>query len=194
MDGVKPKPLASSEITALLAAAARGEPGALDRLMPVVYEQLRQTARGQLRRLRLGQTLDTTALVHEAYFKLADRAGAGFQDRAHFFSVAAVAMRHILVDEARRRATLKRSGAQVTLDPEMLKVDAKAVDILAVDEALRALEKLDARQARLVELRYFGGLTEEETAHELQVTARTVRRDWSTARAFLARALATSAE
>ena len=138
----------------------------MDRLLPLVYDDLRLRARQQLRRRRSGQTLDTTALVHEAYLKLVDQTQAGYQDRCHFFAAAATAMRHILVDRARRHAALKRGGAgqQVALDSSLLQIEAKAVEILALDEALRTLAKADERLARLVELRFFGGLTLEETA------------------------------
>ncbi|HEX9941198.1 MAG TPA: ECF-type sigma factor [Thermoanaerobaculia bacterium] len=181
----------SGEITRILAAARRGEPNALDRLLPLVYDDLRFRARLRLRRHRPGQTLDTTALVHEAYLKLVDQSQADYRDRCHFFAAASMAMRHILVDSARRHAALKRGGAgrQVTLDSARLQVEAKAVEILALDEALRALAEVDERLARLVELRFFGGLTLEETAEALQLSERTVQRDWRTARAFLYRTL-----
>lgn len=181
----------SEEITQILAAARRGESDAMDRLLPLVYDDLRLRARQQLRRRRSGLTLDTTALVHEAYLKLVDQTQADYQDRCHFFAAAATAMRHILVDRARRHAALKRGGAgqQVALDSSLLQIEAKAVEILALDEALRTLAKADERLARLVELRFFGGLTLEETAEALQLSERTVQRDWRAARAFLYRTL-----
>lgn len=181
----------SGEITQVLAAARRGEPDAMDRLVPLVYDDLRLRARQQLRRHRPGQTLDTTALVHEAYLKLVDQTQADYGDRCHFFATAATAMRHILVDRARRYASLKRGGAgqQITLDSGLLQIEAKAVEILDLDEALRSLAEADARLARLVELRFFGGLTLEETAEALQLSERTVQRDWRAARAFLYRTL-----
>jgi RNA polymerase sigma factor (TIGR02999 family) len=181
----------NDEITQILAAARRGEPDAMDRLLPRVYDDLRLRARRQLRRRRPGQTLNTTALVHEAYLKLVDQTQASYQDRCHFFAAAATAMRHILVDRARRHASLKRGGAgqQVALDSGLLQIEAKAVEVLALDEALRSLAKADERLARLVELRFFGGLTMEETAEALQLSERTVQRDWRAARAFLYRTL-----
>jgi RNA polymerase sigma factor (TIGR02999 family) len=179
------------EISQVLAAARRGEPDAMDRLLPLVYDDLRFRAHRQLRRRRPGQTLDTTSLVHEAYLKLVDQSQADYRDRCHFFAAAAMAMRHILVDRARRHAALKRGGAgqQVTLDSALLQIEAKAVEILDLDAALRSLAQSDERLARLVELRFFGGLTLEETAEALQLSERTVQRDWRTARAFLYRTL-----
>jgi len=181
----------SEKITQILAAARRGESDAMDRLLPLVYDDLRLRARQQLRRRRSGLTLDTTALVHEAYLKLVDQTRADYHDRCHFFAAAATAMRHILVDRARRHAALKRGGAgqQVALDSSLLQIEAKAVEILALDEALRTLAKADERLARLVELRFFGGLTLEETAEAWQLSERTVQRDWRAARAFLYRIL-----
>jgi RNA polymerase sigma factor (TIGR02999 family) len=181
----------SGEITRLLGAARRGEPDAMDRLLPLVYDDLRLRARRQLRRRRPGQTLDTTALVHEAYLKLVDPAQADYRDRCHFFAAAATAMRHVLVDSARRHAAQKRGGAgrQVALDSGLLRIEAKAIEILALDEALRKLAGVDGELARLVELRFFGGLTLEETAEALHLSERTVQRDWRTAKAFLFRTL-----
>lgn len=180
------------EVTQLLAAVRQGEGSAMDRLMTLVYDELRAVARRQLRRWHPGQTLDTTALVHEAYLKLVDQAGASWQDRAHFLSVAGVAMRHILVDAARRRAAKKRGGEglRITfaeLQPDQGGTDAsrQAVEILDLDEALTSLAARNERLSRLVELRFFAGLTEEETAQTLGTSERTVRRDWLKARAFL---------
>jgi RNA polymerase sigma factor (TIGR02999 family) len=168
----------------------------MDRLMTLVYDELRAVARRQLRRWRPGQTLDTTALVHETYLRLVDQAGASWQDRAHFLSVAGVAMRHILVDAARRRVAKKRGGEglRITLDdlqPDQGGTDAsrRAVEILDLDEALTSLAVRNERLSRLVELRFFAGLTEEETAQTLGTSERTVRRDWLKARAFLFHAL-----
>ena len=180
------------EVTQLLAAVRQGDGSAMDRLMTLVYDELRAVARRQLRRWRPGQTLDTTALVHEAYLRLVDQAGASWQDRAHFLSVAGVAMRHILVDAARRRVAKKRGGEglRITLDelqPDQRGMDAarQAVEILDLDEALTSLAARNERLSRLVELRFFAGLTEEETAQTLGISERTVRRDWLKARAFL---------
>lgn len=175
------------EITRLLVAVRGGEPGAFDQLLPLVYDELRSAARSQLRRRRAGQTLDTTALVHEAYVRLVDRTRAEWRDRGHFLAVAAVAMRHILVDHARRRMAQKRGGdaVRVTLDEARVGRDAPVVEILALDQALDALAALNERLSKLVELRFFGGLTVEETAGVLDVSERTVKRDWRKARAFL---------
>jgi RNA polymerase sigma factor (TIGR02999 family) len=182
----------AGEITHLLAAARRGEADAFDRLVPLVYDELRGVARRQLRRCRPGQTLDTTALVHEAYLKLAAPTAVDFRDREHFLSVAAVAMRHILVDAARRHASTKRGGKllNVTLnDFDLRDVNAggtdRALEILAVDQALGTLSAVDERLSRLVELIFFGGLNEEEAGQVLGISDRTVRRDWRKARAFL---------
>jgi len=184
------------EVTQLLAAVRQGDGSAMDRLMTLVYDELRAVARRQLRRFLPGQTLDTTVLVHEAYLRLVDQAGASWQDRAHFLSVAGVAMRHILVDAARRRVAKKRGGEglRITLDelaPDQRGMDAarQAVEILDLDEAMTSLAARNERLSRLVELRFFAGLTEEETAQTLGISERTVRRDWLKARAFLFHAL-----
>jgi RNA polymerase sigma factor (TIGR02999 family) len=185
-----PASAATGEVTRLLVAARQGDHGALGRLMPFVYDELRIVARQQLRR-RPRHTLDTTGLVHETYLRLVDQSQAIWKDRAHFLASAAVAMRHILVDQARRRTARKRGGEEirVTLDEAELGIDERAVEILALDEALTTLADLSERLARLVELRFFGGLTEEETAEALGTSERTVRRDWQKARAYLYLAL-----
>jgi RNA polymerase sigma factor (TIGR02999 family) len=187
---------APGEITGLLASARQGDSSATDRLLDLVYDELRAMARRQLRRRRPGQTITTTALVHEAYLKLVDHDGIPWQDRSHFFSVAALAMRHILVDSARRRIAKKRGGedVRITLDEWRLgdaapDAEARAVEVLAVDRALTSLAALNERLGQLVELRFFAGLTEEETAEALGTSERTVRRDWRKARAFLFQAL-----
>jgi len=184
------------EITGLLAAARQGDAGATRRLMALVYDELRALARRQLRRRRPGQTITTTALVHEAYLKLVDHPGATWQDRSHFFSVAALAMRQILVDSARRRVAKKRGGedVRVQLDVQLLgaqepNAEGRVLEILAVDRALKSLADLNQRLSQLVELRFFAGLTEEETAEVMGTSERTVRRDWRKARAFLFQAL-----
>jgi RNA polymerase sigma factor (TIGR02999 family) len=191
-------PAAPGEITRLLAAVRQGDGRAMDQLMALVYGELRAVARRQLRRPRPGQTITTTALVHEAYLKLVDRHDVAWQDRNHFLCVAAVAMRHILVDAARRHLAKKRGGEglRITFDELGLppragpmEAEARAVELLALDQALTGLAALDARLGRLVELRFFAGLTEEETARVLETSERTVRRDWRKARAFLHRAL-----
>lgn len=184
------------EITRLLAAAHEGDGEAMDRLMSLVYGELRAMARRQVRSRRPGQTLTTTALVHEAYLKLVGHPGAIWQDRSHFLSVAAVTMRHILVDSARRRVAKKRGGEGVRVPFDDLHLsleepssDARAVEVLALDRALTSLAALNERLSRLVELRFFGGLNEEETARVMGTSERTVRRDWRKARAFLFQAL-----
>lgn len=190
-----PRLAATGEITSLLAAARGGDGTAVDRLMALVYDELHAVARRQLGRRRRGQTLDTTALVHEAYLKLMAGKTATLQDRSHFFSVAALAMRHVLVDEARRRAAKKRGGDEVLIScGEHLGSDQpsphrRALEILAIDRALISLATVDKRLGRLVELRFFGGLTEEETAEVMETSERTVRRDWRKAKAFLFQAL-----
>ncbi|MBW8878525.1 MAG: sigma-70 family RNA polymerase sigma factor [Acidobacteria bacterium] len=188
-------PTAPGEVTQILTAARQGDAGARDRLMTLIYGELRAVAHRQLRRWRPGQTLATTALVHEAYLKLVDQAGASWQDRAHFLSVAGIAMRHILVDAARRRAAKKRGGEGLRIPLDELPgrqepdADSRAVEILALDAALTSLAARNERLSRLVELRFFAGLTEEETAQTLGTSERTVRRDWRKARAFLFDAL-----
>lgn len=176
-----------SEITLLVRAAAEGDASALDRLMPLLYSDLRQIAHRQLGRLRSGETLNTTALVNEVYLKLADHDGK-YHDRAHFFAVSARAMRHILVDYARSRKTAKRGGDQVPreLSENAAAVDAEAEQVLAVEEALSRLGELDSRLVQVVECRVFGGYTEEETAAALDLSLRSVQRYWQRARAWLA--------
>jgi RNA polymerase sigma factor (TIGR02999 family) len=164
----------------------------VDPLYAGVYDHLRVLARRALRHRRPGQTLDTTALVHESYLKLARGPESGFRDRGHFLAVASLAMRQILVDAARRRAMKRRHGevsATAPADPPQVEADVVAAEVLALDEALGALGRLDGRLVRLVELRFFGGLSVEETAMALGVSERTVKRDWRKARAFLFRAL-----
>jgi RNA polymerase sigma-70 factor, ECF subfamily len=178
-----------SEVTALLREMRSGERGsasAMERLLPLVYDDLRRIAHRQLGGERDGHTVSTTALVHEAYLRLVDRQD-GWDDRAQFLGVAAQAMRRVLVDYARQHRAAKRHGAlhQVPLDDAMLVVEERADSLLALDEALTRLASLDARQGRVVECRFFGGLTEEETAQVLDVTERTVRRDWVKARGWL---------
>ncbi len=181
------------EVTRLLAALREGDGAAMDRLLPMVYAELRALARRQLGRRRPGQTLDTTALVHEAYLKLAAPAPEGFADRAHFMAVAAVAMRQVLVDHARRRTARKRGAGVRPLEFDEAHlgiVETQAEKLLALDEALQALARLDERQNRVVEMRFFTGLSLAEIAGVLKVTERTVKRDWRAARAFLHHLLA----
>lgn len=180
-----------TDITGLLVAASKGEPDALDRVFPVVYEKLKAMARNHLYRERADHTLGATALVHEAFLKLVDQRSVTWESQSHFYGIATQAMRRILVDHARRRTAAKRGRQhQVTLETNAPLPDAdRAEEIVAVDEALHRLAEEDPRAARLVELRYFGGLTIEEAAKILAVSNATAKRDWVLARAWLARAL-----
>lgn len=175
------------DITQLLKSVQGGDRSAFDRLLAVVYEELRRVAQAQMRRERAGHTLDTTGLVHEAYLKLVDQSEAEWQDRVHFFGVAARAMRQILIDQARRRVAQKRGGGweRATLDEDLLGEQAPIEELVALDDALERLGQLDPRLSQVVEYRFFGGLTEEETAALLGITTRTVQRDWAKARAWL---------
>ena len=163
----------------------------LDRLFPVVYEELHRIAQQQLSREAVGHTLSPTALVHEAYLRLADQRPAPWQDRSYFLAAAAQMMRRVLVDHARRHLAAKRTGGlrRLSLDEITVAVDHQADALVALDAALERLAALDARLCRVVECRFFAGLTEEETAEVLQLNARTVRRDWVKARAWLRREL-----
>jgi len=177
----------------LLARAAAGDDQAASRLLPLVYDELRRLAGGYLRRERPGQTLQATALVHEAYVRLVKPGDRPWTGRTHFLAIAAVSMRQVLVDRARRRHAAKRGGARqrITLDDGTLPAPAPdaGLDLMTLDRTLTDLAALDAQQARIVELRYFGGLTVEETAEVLNVSPATVKRHWTLARAFLKRAL-----
>jgi RNA polymerase sigma factor (TIGR02999 family) len=179
----------SQNITHLLKEWSDGDQRALDRLTPLVYEELRHQAARYLRRERPGHTLQTTALINEAYLRLIDAKDVRWQSRAHFFAVAANLMRRVLVDHARRRDAEKRGGSQIrlTLDEGLAVARNSEVDLLAIDEALDRLAAIDAQQARVVELRFFSGLSVEETAAALGVSPKTVKRDWSVARAWLRR-------
>ena len=179
------------EVTQLLQAWGEGDRAALDKLVPLVYEELHRLAHHYISRERPGYTLQTTALAHEAYLRLVDAEGVRWQNRVHFFAVAARAMRRILVDLARARQNLKRGGGarQVTLDEALVATPERGADLLALDEALDRLAALNPRQSQVVELRYFGGLTEEEVAEVLEISPRTVRTDWSMARVWLYREL-----
>jgi RNA polymerase sigma factor (TIGR02999 family) len=179
------------DVTALLADWSRGNRDALNQLLPLVYAELRRIAARQLRGERAGHSLQPTALVHEVYLRLIGQRDVDWQNRAHFFGVTAQIMRRILVDYARRRTAGKRGeGAQcLSLDDAQEVPAANEIPILALDDALDRLQKIDAELARIVELRAFGGLTIEETAHVLKVSPSTAKRDWRTARAWLAREL-----
>ena len=178
-------------VTRLLHAARDGDPSAFDRLMPLVYEELRQVAGQQLRRENASEVPRTTALVHELYLKLVDQAQIDWQGRAHFFTIAARAMRQILVDHARSRNAKKRGGdwQRVPLVENLLADDTKWEDLLALDDALDRLDAVDERLRTVVECRFFVGMTENEIAEVLDVSARTVQRDWVKARAWLYREL-----
>jgi RNA polymerase sigma factor (TIGR02999 family) len=178
---------AGHEITELLGAVEGGDPATVARLLPLVYEELRRMAHRALLAEREDHTLNTTALIHETYIRLADQARTCWSSRAHFLGVASVAMRRILVDYARARKSQKRGGERrpITLADDMAGVDQRGDTILELDEALSALAGLNARLARVVECRFFGGMTVEETAAALDVTTRTVERDWHKARAWL---------
>ncbi|MBA4156962.1 MAG: sigma-70 family RNA polymerase sigma factor [Gemmatimonadetes bacterium] len=178
---------AQHRITELTVELRDGDPAAWDHLLPLVYDELRRIARRHIRRQRGGLTLNTTALVHEAYLKLVDQTRVPYADRAHFFSVASRAMRQVLIDYARRHRAAKRGGEwqRVPLDEAEVAVEERAGTLLALDEALTRLAEMNERLVRVVECRFFGGLTEEETAVALGVTDRTVRRDWTKARMWL---------
>jgi RNA polymerase sigma-70 factor (ECF subfamily) len=184
----------ADEVTRLLAGLAQEGGGAAERLFPLVYEELRSLAGAQLRRERADHTLQPTALVHEAYLKLVHQDDARFESRAHFLAIAATAMRRVLVHHAEKKGSLKRGGrrAKHSLDttPEVATPDGcDAVDLLALDDALARLAKLDERKAKVVELRYFAGLSIEETATALASSPATVKRDWEFARVWLLREL-----
>jgi RNA polymerase sigma factor (TIGR02999 family) len=172
-------------VTLLLAEWAKGNQQALDDLTPLVYRELRQLAASYLRKERLGHTLQPTALVHEAYMRLVDQTSPTWQSRSHFFGVAARLMRQILVDHARRKHAGKRAGIKVPLDEAVSFQQERSRDLMALDSGLTALEKIDPRKCRAVELRYFGGLSMEEIAQTLGVSPITVRRDLRMAEAWL---------
>ena len=180
----------SSDVTRMLREWSAGDASAADRLLPLVYAELRRIAAGYLRRERTGHTLQPTALVNEAWLRLGNQASP-WQNRAHFLGVAAGAMRRVLVDHARRRQAQKRGGRElrVTLTDGMTAGAGNELDLVRLDEALERLAALDGRQARMVTMRFFAGLTVEETAAALGVSEKTVKRDWSAARAFLHREL-----
>jgi RNA polymerase sigma factor (TIGR02999 family) len=179
------------EITRLLADWGRGDREALEKLAPLVHAELRRIARRQMSGERPGHTLQATALVNEAYLRLAGSEGFEWHDRAHFFAVCAQVMRHILIDHARAHARDKRGGGalHVSLDEAAVLAGGRASDFLALDEALRALEAVDPQKGRIVELRYFTGLSIEETAEVLKISPTTVRREWRRAKAWLYRTI-----
>jgi RNA polymerase sigma factor (TIGR02999 family) len=189
---VEPDPKDAGAITEALCAVRDAAPDAMDRLAPLVYEQLKRIARRQLRAEPIGHTLSTTGLVHEAYLKLVDQSRVDWQDRGHFFAIASAAMRRILVDYARRYRAARRGGDSdgaplrpVPLDETDIAITERADALIALDEALERLARFDQQQSRVVECRFFGGLTEAETAATLGLSQRTVAREWVTAKGWL---------
>jgi RNA polymerase sigma-70 factor (ECF subfamily) len=186
----------SQQVSQLLQRWSDGDSGAFDQLMPLVYGELRRMARRYMGQQPSGHTLQTTALIHEAYLRLVGQEEKRWENRAHFFGVAAQAMRHILVDYARARSTAKRGGEAraVSLEETAIVSDERAAELVALDDALEGLARLSPRQSRVVELRYFGGLSVTETAEVLKVSPDTVTRDWNQAKAWLYRALNRSSQ
>ncbi|MCG3164206.1 MAG: hypothetical protein JMDDDDMK_05692 [Acidobacteria bacterium] len=182
---------ASQDVTRLLVDWSSGDQAALEKLLPLVNAELRQLARRYMRRESPGHTLQTSALVNEAYLRLIDQKQVQWQNRAHFFGIAAQLMRRILIDHARKAHYAKRGGGalKVSLDEAAAVTETRAAELLAVDEALEKLTAMDARKGRIVELRFFGGLTEEETAEVMSISTPTVQREWRAAKAWLRRML-----
>jgi RNA polymerase sigma factor (TIGR02999 family) len=179
------------EITQLLQAWSEGDKSVLERLVPLVYDELHRLAHHYMARERIGHTLQTSALLNEAYLRLADSAKPDWKNRTHFFAVSAQVMRRILVDWARSRQALKRGGEgrPLELEESLVVADAPGADLVALDDALKALAALDPRKSEVVELRFFGGLSVEETAEVLRVSPETVMRDWKFAKSWLRREL-----
>lgn len=179
------------EATLLLAELGRGDKSAADRLMPLVYDELRAMAKGRMKGRGQTPTLEPTALVHEVFLKLIDQAGLGFESRAHFFAVAATAMHQILADSVRKRRAQKRGGDlnRLEMHDDVARIDDTDWDICALEDGLKKLEKIDARLFKVVEMRFFSGMTVDEIAHVLSVSKSTVETDWRVARAFLQREL-----
>ncbi len=184
-------PATSNQVTQLLARWSDGDRTAREALIPLVYDELRRIARSALSRQRPDHTLESTALVHEAYMRLVGRTSVRFESRTHFFAVASHLMRRILVDHARKHNAAKRGGTNVTLvlDDSVDVPDKREINLSALDEALTALAKLDERQASIVEMRFFGGLSIDETSQVLAISPATVKREWMTARSWLYDAL-----
>lgn len=181
---------AEHDVTELLREWSDGNRQALSELLPIIYNELRHVAHQYLHRERAAHTLETTALVHEAYLKLIDQRSVNWQNRAHFFAIAAQAMRRILIDNARRRTAGKRGkGEKISLEDVAIVSNEREEGLLALDEALRALEQIDPQQSKIIELRYFGGLTIEETSEAMSLSPATVKREWAMARAWLYKAL-----
>ena len=184
------------DVTQILLDWSRGDPEAPDKLMPLVYDELRRIASQYLRRERPDHTLQPTALVHEAYLRLVDQQRVSWQNRAHFFAIAAQAMRRILVSYARQHLAAKRGGHRhrLTLDEAMGAAQQREVDLIALDEAMTNLEAIDPQQSRIIELRFFGGLSVEETAQVIGVSPATVKREWTMARAWLHRRMSATSD
>jgi RNA polymerase sigma factor (TIGR02999 family) len=178
---------ATHQVTQLLIEWSNGDTSALDKLVPLIHEELRRLAHHYMSRERPGHTLQTTALVDEAYLRLVNRKDVHWQNRAHFFAIAATLMRNILVDHARSHAYAKRGGGahKIELDEAMVVSQERAAEVVALDEALKELATFDAPQSRIVELRFFGGLTIEETAEAMGISPATIKREWQSARAWL---------
>jgi RNA polymerase sigma factor (TIGR02999 family) len=185
----------SYPVTDLLSRWSGGDAAAGDALVPIVYDELRRIARKCLAGQRSGHTLQPTALVHEAYLRLVNRGSASWQNRAHFFAMAARMMRQILVDHARMHAAAKRGGNAITLvlDEAMAVPEKASLDLIALDDAMNRLAVLDARQCQIVELRFFGGLSIEETAEVIDISPATTKREWATARVWLYREISNGA-
>lgn len=186
----RPKPpsdmaVEEHDVTGLLRQWSDGDQQALGDLLPIIYDELRRVAHQYLHRERHEQMLQTTALVHEAYLKLIDQRSVNWQNRAHFFAIAAQAMRRILIDNARKRGAAKREGEKIPLEDVAIISTDRAQHLLALDDALQRLEQIDPQQSKIVELRYFGGLTIEETAEAINLSPATVKREWAMARAWL---------
>ncbi len=176
------------DVTLLLRKVSDGDENAPEKLLPLIYDELRKLAQGYMRNEREDHTLQATALVHEAYIRLVDWENVSWENRAHFFAVAAQVMRKILVDHARKKRAGKRNfGQKVALDEAVSFASKREVNLIALDDALEGLEKIDKLQAKIVELRFFGGLTIEETAHTLKISDSTVKREWTVAKAWLHR-------
>jgi RNA polymerase sigma factor (TIGR02999 family) len=184
-------PSDSDTVTRLLLDWGNGNQQALEELLPLIYDELRRLAHNFLYRERPGHTLQTTALVHEAYLKLIDQRDARWQNRTHFFAIAAQAMRRILIDSARKHVAAKRGrgGQKLSLDEVAILSLEPDVNLLALDEALNALAEIDPQQSKIIELRYFGGLTIEETAEVMKLSPATIKREWAMARAWLHQSL-----
>jgi RNA polymerase sigma factor (TIGR02999 family) len=193
VDELEPHPVSgpAGDITSLLQACSSGSDDAFDRLIPLVYDDLRAIAHRRLRLERADHTLNTTAVVHEAYLKLVDQASATWRDRAHFYAVSARVIRHLLIDYARERKAVKRGGGSILLplDEQLAGEPPRTIELLALDEALAELGRKDERLEHLVECRFFGGMTMQDTAETLGVSLSTAERDWRRARAYLFDAL-----